>query len=64
MKLSTLLTEKLSNPTVRKPSTPSPVVEKTITEDDPIFGVKENSRWARRLKKSNPEAYERLKNWD
>lgn len=32
--------------------------------EEPIYGVKENSRWAKRLQKTNPAAYSNLKNWD
>ena len=39
-------------------------VQPPVKNDDPIYGVTENSRWAKRLKQYNPEAYARLRNWD
>lgn len=39
-------------------------VETPLNEDGPIYGINENSKWAKRLKKYNPSAYARLRDWD
>lgn len=45
---------------VETTASPEPVID----EEAPIYGIKENSRWVKRLKKYNPDLLERLRNWD
>ena len=36
----------------------------TLEKEEPIYGIEENSRWIKRLKKYNPNLLDRLRNWD
>ena len=43
----------------------APIKESEDLLEEPIFGLTSEDRsWVNRLKKSNPAAYENLKNWD
>lgn len=53
------------NPTMPEPEIVAPVRESEDVSEAPIFEVASTSkRWARRLQKINPAAYENLRNWD
>jgi hypothetical protein len=53
------------NKLVSRKKVETPVKKETVfDEEGPIYGIKENSRWVKRLKKYNSNLLERLRNWD